>query len=179
MASHQKLLAELLKGLEGPSTSVDLCPVFLEGQGKPRVCVCVCVGEECYKHTHSRLSTWCLSSKASAPVTSLASSSEDTSPLIPLIQDIKSLGTDPSLEFEQQHKTHGQEASSHMTPAHLKSDRKRCRSWELTSLSFRWSARPTRLLQAVFSSLHLSLMSSTASGWDWIRRSAVSPRELT
>lgn len=66
-----------------------------------------------------------------------------------------------------------------MTPAHLKSDRKRCRSWELASLSFRWSARPTRLLQAVFSSLHLSLRSSTASGWDWMRRSAVSPRELT
>ncbi len=64
-------------------------------------------------------------------------------------------------------------------PPHLKSLRKRCRSWELPSFSLRWSARPTRLLQAVFSSVHFSWMSSTASGWDWIRRSAVSPREFT
>lgn len=64
-------------------------------------------------------------------------------------------------------------------PSHLKSLRKRCRSWELPSFSLRWSARPTRLLQAVFSSVHFSWMSSTASGWDWIRRSAVSPSEFT
>ena len=63
--------------------------------------------------------------------------------------------------------------------AHLKSERKRCKSWELPSLSLRWSARPTRLLQAVLSSVHFSWMSSTASGWDWMRRSAVSPREFT
>lgn len=37
------------------------------------------------------LQTWCRSSRASAPVTSLASSSEDTRPRIPLIQDIRSL----------------------------------------------------------------------------------------
>lgn len=41
--------------------------------------------------------TWCLSRRASAPVTSLASSSEDTSPRMPLIQDIKSLCTDEKL----------------------------------------------------------------------------------
>lgn len=35
--------------------------------------------------------TWCLSNSASAPVTSFASSSEETRPRIPLIQDMRSL----------------------------------------------------------------------------------------
>lgn len=43
--------------------------------------------------------TWCLSNKASAPVTSFASSSEETRPRIPLIQDIRSLGTHINWEF--------------------------------------------------------------------------------
>lgn len=43
--------------------------------------------------------TWCLSNKASAPVTSFASSSEETRPRIPLIQDIRSLWTHIDREF--------------------------------------------------------------------------------
>lgn len=60
-----------------------------------------------------------------------------------------------------------------------KSLRKRCRSWESPSLALRWSARFPRLLHAWFSSVHFSCRSSADSGWDWIRRSAVSPREFT
>lgn len=60
-----------------------------------------------------------------------------------------------------------------------KSLRKRCRSWESPSLALRWSARFPRLLHAWFNSVHFSFRSSADSGWDWIRRWAVSPREFT
>lgn len=63
--------------------------------------------------------------------------------------------------------------------AYRKSLRKRCRSWESPSLALRWSARFPRLPHAWSSSVHFSCRSSADSGWDWIRRSAVSPRELT
>lgn len=51
-----------------------------------------------YRNTKGEFSTWCLSRRASAPVTSLASSSEDTSPRMPLIQDIRSLCADGDLQ---------------------------------------------------------------------------------
>lgn len=60
-----------------------------------------------------------------------------------------------------------------------KSLRKRCRSWESPNLALRWSARFPRLVQAWFNSVHFSFKSSADSGWDWIRRWAVSPREFT
>ena len=110
----QQLLSKLLKCLESASPGIDFCPVFLpkggKGLGK--------LAADAHSDVNHRLTTkggneasralqsshvfatqqagpptWCRSSNASAPVTSLASSSEDTNPRIPLIQDMRSLET--------------------------------------------------------------------------------------
>lgn len=116
----QQLLPKLLKCLESASPGINFCPVFLPRGGKglgnrqkmltlmstissqQRV---MGAGGTMRSSRPSRatkflllsrqvcLPTWCRSSKASAPVTSLASSSEDTNPRIPLIQDMRSLET--------------------------------------------------------------------------------------
>lgn len=104
MALREQLLTKLLKGLEGSSTGINLSAVLLErwtgkkgkrhGWGKLDTTFI----EKNKEKKKGNVSTWCLSRRASAPVTSLASSSEDTSPRMPLIQDIRSLCTDEKLD---------------------------------------------------------------------------------
>lgn len=102
----QQLLPKLLKCLESASPGVNFCPVFLPRGGnalgiwqKMHMLVSTTgsqlrlMGEGAQQ---TGLPTWCRSSKASAPVTSLANSSEDTSPRIPLIQDMRSLENRPT-----------------------------------------------------------------------------------
>lgn len=129
----KKLLSKLFKCLESASSCIYFCAVLLQGaemccsitragtdvfgtpigkcQKKRNICWCLW-----YTYLWH---TWCLSNKASAPVTSFASSSEETRPRMPLIQDMRSLWTHRNRELfpPSTEMSHNRESSPLLNPS--------------------------------------------------------------